>query len=74
MTGDLLAHYMIHQQQEMLRIDDEIDQKYYNRQSSYQYQGYQGIMITYPSYVTFGLKMGLLVIESMKYKFSYDMS
>lgn len=31
-------------------------------------------MITYPSYVTFGLKMGLLVIECMKYKFSYDLS
>jgi hypothetical protein len=31
-------------------------------------------MATTGSYVTFGLKMGLLVITAMQYKYSYDMA
>jgi len=30
-------------------------------------------MATSPSYVTFGLKIGLFVFECIKFKFSYDM-
>ena len=31
-------------------------------------------MATTPSYITFGFKLALFVIEAMKYKYSYDMA
>lgn len=70
---DLVAHYVVHFLQECDRIDDEYDSKYFDQPSTYQLQGYHGIMATTPSYVTFGFKMALLILECIKYKYSYDM-
>jgi hypothetical protein len=71
---DLGLHYSVHYIQESQRIDAQIDDKYYGQPNRYQLEGYQGIMATTGSYVTFGLKMGLLVIACMQYKYSYDMA
>ena len=73
MPIDLLGHYWVHFDQESQRIDDEFDSKYFDEPSNYRLEGYQGIMITTPSYVTFGLKIALFILENLKYKFSYDM-
>jgi hypothetical protein len=71
---DLALHYSVHYIQESQRIDAIIDDKYYGQPNHYQLEGYQGIMATTGSYVTFGLKMGLIVITCMEYKYSYDMA
>ena len=65
---DLLLHYWVHFCQE----SDRIDYRYDEREGEFHLQGYQGIMVTSPSYVTFGLKIGLFVFECLKYEFSYD--
>jgi hypothetical protein len=71
---DLGVHYVVHYIQESQRLDDEFDARYFDQPSHYQLQGYQGIMATTPSYVTFTLKIILFVIECIKFKYSYDMS
>lgn len=71
---DLGVHYVVHYIQESQRLDDEFDARYFDQPSHYQLQGYQGIMATTPSYVTFTLKLILFVIECMKFKYSYDMA
>lgn len=71
---DLLAHYYVRKEQDSLKVDDEVNQKYGQPRESYQIEGYQGIMATVPSIVTFVLKITLLLIECLKYKYSYDMA
>ena len=71
---DLGVHYVVHYIQESQRLDDEFDARYFDQPSHYQLQGYQGIMATAPSYVTFTLKIFLFVLECMKFKYSYDMA
>jgi hypothetical protein len=74
LPGDLLAHYYVRKEQDSLKVDDEINQKYGQPRQNYQVEAYQGIMATVPSIVTFIFKIVLLLIECLKYKYSYDMA
>jgi hypothetical protein len=67
-------HYSVHYIQETQRIDAEIDDRYYNQPNHFQLEGYQGIMATTGSYVTFGIKIALFILTCMQYKYSYDMA
>ena len=71
---DLMVHYVVHYIQESQRLDDEFDSRYFDQPSHYELKGYQGIMATTPSFVTFWLKIILFIIECMKFNNSYDMS
>ena len=68
---DLFYHYVVHLLQESSKMD--FDAVSVPGDTSFQQEGYQGIMLTTPSYVTFGLKMGLFIFECTKFKYSYDM-
>lgn len=70
---DLILHYVVHYIQESQRIDEDFNSRYYGTPNEYKLQGYQGIMATTPSYVTFGLKIALFLLECTKYKYSYNM-